>query len=90
MTSYHRCPKCNSDHMVDGAYVGGAQDARIVIGVDRHPDHGRLRQNMSTRIHASVCGSCGYAELYANQPGELYEAYSRGAGVRVGGDVAQV
>jgi predicted nucleic-acid-binding Zn-ribbon protein len=75
--SYHRCPKCASTQMVDGAWVAPAQGTRVVVGVDRHPDRGALPRPMSTQVHASVCGACGYVELYANQPRELYEAYRR-------------
>ena len=77
MTSYHRCGKCNSDHMLDGAYVADAQGTRVVVGVESHPERGRLTRTVSTQIHASVCGSCGFVELWANRPGELYEAYQR-------------
>lgn len=73
--SYHRCAKCASPHMVDGAWVAPAQGTRVVVGVDRHPDRGPLRRPTSTQVHASVCGACGYVEFYANKPGELYEAY---------------
>ena len=75
MSSYHRCSKCNSDHMIDGAYVADAQGPRVVVGVERHPDKGRLTHVVSTQIHASLCGSCGFIEFYANRPGELYDAY---------------
>jgi len=75
MGSYHRCSKCNSDRMIDGAYVADAQESRIVVGVDRHPDRGRLTHHTSTRVHASVCGSCGFVEFYANRPAELFDAY---------------
>jgi hypothetical protein len=47
----------------------------MVIGVERHPDRGPLAKPVSTQIHASVCGACGFIELYANKPAELYEAY---------------
>lgn len=77
MSGYHRCPKCNSDHMVDGAYVADAGGARVVVGTDHHPDRGRLPTAVSTQVHASVCGACGYVELYANQPAELYAMYRR-------------
>jgi predicted nucleic-acid-binding Zn-ribbon protein len=77
MGSYHRCAKCNSDQMMDGAYAADAQGTRIVVGVERHPDRGRLTRSVSTQVHVSVCGSCGYVELWANQPGELYDAYRR-------------
>ena len=79
MSAYHRCPKCNSDRMVDGAYVSDATGPRVVVGVDRHPDFGPLPRPMSTRIHASVCGACGFIELYADQPAELYQAYQAAA-----------
>ncbi len=77
MSAYHRCTKCNSDQMMDAAFVQGAQSARIVVGVERHPDRGPLPQVASTQLHASICGACGYVELYANQPGELFEAYRK-------------
>lgn len=77
MSTYHRCTKCNSDLMMDGAYVAGAQGPRVVVGVERHPDRGRLTRAVSTQIHASVCGSCGYVELWANRPAELWDAYQR-------------
>ena len=77
MASYHRCTKCNSDRMVDGAYIAGAQGPRIVVGVEHHPEKGRLTRVVSTQVHASVCGSCGYVELWANRPDEIWEAYDR-------------
>lgn len=73
--SYHRCPKCASDRVMDGAYVAEAQGPRVVVGVARHPDFGPLETEVSTGVHASVCGSCGYVELWANQPGELWDVY---------------
>lgn len=77
MTAYHRCLRCNSDRMIDGAYIADAQGPRVVVGVEHHPDRGRLTRAVSTQIHASVCGSCGYVELWANRPDELWEAYHR-------------
>jgi len=77
MSAYHRCPKCNSDHMIDGGYVADAHGPRVVVGVDSHPDRGSLTQSTSSMVHASVCGSCGFVELYANRPEELYAAYRR-------------
>ena len=77
MSAYHRCPKCNSDHMIDGGYVADARGPRVVVGVDQHPDRGILAHTASSMVHASVCGSCGFVELYANRPEELYAAYRR-------------
>jgi predicted nucleic-acid-binding Zn-ribbon protein len=77
MSGYHRCPKCTSDHMIDAAYVADSHGPRVVVGVDRHPDHGALERAVSTQIHACVCGACGFVELYANKPVELYDMYRR-------------
>ncbi len=74
--SYHRCPKCASDRVMDGAYMASAESAgKMIVGVRAHPDHGPLDRAVSTGVHASVCGSCGYVELWANRPEELWEHY---------------
>ena len=77
MSAYHRCSKCASPRMIDGAHIASADGPRVVVRVDRHPDHGPVERPVSTGIHAAVCGSCGFVEFYANQPGELYDAYHR-------------
>ena len=82
MSAYHRCPKCSSDQMMDGAYLADATSTRVVVGVERHPDHGPLERQASTQVHASVCGQCGFVELYADQPAELHDAYRRAARTR--------
>jgi len=79
MSAYHRCPKCASDHMMDGAYVADAGGAKVIVGVARHPDLGQLPRPASTQVHASICGACGFVELYANQPTEMFAAYRRAA-----------
>jgi hypothetical protein len=63
--------------MIDAAYVADSQGPRIIVGVEHHPDHGPLERTVSTQIHACVCGACGFVELYANQPAELYQMYQR-------------
>jgi hypothetical protein len=60
---------------MDGAFVSDAAGPRVVVGVARHPDHGPLPTTVSTQVHASVCGSCGHVELWANRPDELWEVY---------------
>ena len=75
MSSYHHCSKCASDQMMDGAYFADPGGQRVVVGIDRHPRVGPLARSASTQVHARLCGSCGFVELYANQPAKLYEAY---------------
>ena len=79
MSPYHRCSKCASPKMIDGAHIATADGPRVVVGVDHHPDRGPLQRPVSTGIHAAVCGSCGFVEFYANRPGELYDSYLRAA-----------
>jgi predicted nucleic-acid-binding Zn-ribbon protein len=77
MSAYHRCAKCASDRMIDAAYVADSQGPRVVVGVERHPDYGPLERTVSTQVHACVCGVCGFVELYANKPAEIYQMYRR-------------
>ncbi len=77
MTSYHRCHRCNSDKMMDGVYIVDAQGVRVVVSAERQPDPGGVSHPVSTLVHACVCGSCGFVELWANRPNELWEAYLR-------------
>ena len=65
--------------MMDGAFFADSGGQRIVVGLDRHPKGGPLGRTASTQVHARVCGSCGFVELYANQPAELYEVYCQAA-----------
>ena len=77
MTAYHRCQRCNSDMMMDGVYIMDATGVRLVLSAERHPDPGGVSNPVSTLVHACVCGSCGFVELWANRPNELWEAYQR-------------
>lgn len=77
MSIYHRCPKCASGDMIEGAWVADAQGVRVVVGIEGAPERSASQKGMSTRVHASVCGSCGFVELYANQPTELWDLYRR-------------
>ena len=77
MTSYHRCIKCNSDRMMDGVYIVDAQGVRVVVSAERQPDPGGVPDPVSTLVHACVCASCGYVELWANRPHEVWDAYTR-------------
>jgi len=38
VSSYHRCSKCTSNHMMDGAFFSDSGGQRIVVGIERHPD----------------------------------------------------
>lgn len=77
MSAYHRCTRCNSDMMMDGVYVADAGGTRVVVSVDSDGTPARATRPVSTQVHASVCGSCGFVELWANRPDELWDVYLR-------------
>lgn len=82
-----RCAACGSEHIIpmatvrDGGYNGfGARGLAAtlepVIAINTNPHAGILAQrHVLSRIHAWVCGECGYMPLFADDPQELYAAY---------------
>ncbi len=72
---------------MDGAFFADPAGQRVVVGIDRHPRLGPLARSASTQVHARLCGSCGFVELYANQPAELWEVYCEAG--RAGGPVRE-
>ena len=87
MSGFDRCGKCASDQIIHGAYLESTRESRIVVGTRLHPDHGPLERSVSTRVYACVCGSCGFVELYANQPRELYDVYQKASHRRTHAEV---
>jgi hypothetical protein len=63
--------------MMDGVYIVDDQGVRIVVSAEKRPEPGGESHPVSTLVHACVCGSCGYVELWANRPNELWEAFQR-------------
>jgi hypothetical protein len=54
-----------------GAEGGGG----VVAEVERHPRAIFLTGPVSRELHATVCGQCGFTELYVAEPEELLSAY---------------
>ena len=74
------CPKCTSEKMVPNARVMDrgqnnidAGDLTVVVYED--PDALIFKGSHSAQLSARVCGDCGYTELFAEDPQELYEVY---------------
>jgi hypothetical protein len=64
---------------MDGVYIMDATGVRLVLSARREPDPGNGSDPVSTLVHASVCGQCGFVELWANRPQELWDAYQQAA-----------
>jgi hypothetical protein len=73
------CPKCGSRQVIpavrvldhDGEY--GAKD--LSVRLDRNPDALIFKGSEVVELRASVCGRCGYVEMYATNPEALWTAY---------------
>jgi hypothetical protein len=80
------CAKCGSDVLIDHArviyhgHLNSAQD--LAVTVYRNPGAAFFREGVSGPLHATVCGSCGYTELYVTNSGELVEAFNEGEKAR--------
>lgn len=73
-----KCGKCGSTAVVPRAMVADRnQNAEndLKLRVDAQPSAIMFKQAARSAIHASVCSSCGYVELYADDPKALYDAY---------------
>jgi hypothetical protein len=53
---------------------GGEQNLRV--RVDAEPTAMMFKKCVRAPVHAWICGQCGYIELYADNPGELYQAFT--------------
>jgi len=82
-----RCATCGSERIIPMATVrdrahtalggsGFAIDAESVVAINTNPHAGIFAQrHVLSRIHAWVCGDCGYMPLFADDPQQLYAAY---------------
>lgn len=75
MTEKQGCAKCGSDRVLeDVRVVDGTLDEDLVAKVEREPHARRHEGAVSVPLKARVCGSCGFAELYASDPAILFRA----------------
>ncbi len=77
-----RCSKCGSEKIIplasvidQGEYSDGTLKARVGF---TNPEAWVFKGPVYARLKANICGECGYTELIAEKPAELYEAYLRG------------
>jgi hypothetical protein len=71
-----KCPKCSSSLLMDHLQVvSDGQDAgNLRVQAQAHPQAFLFRGAVSTLIEATVCGGCGYIELYSLDPKALVDA----------------
>jgi predicted nucleic-acid-binding Zn-ribbon protein len=79
MRKVEQCAKCGSSSVIQRAmvvdvYQGREQNLRVRVDAD--PAAVMFKKSVRSPIHACICGQCGYMELYADNPGELYQAFT--------------
>ena len=74
-----RCGKCGSESVVPHARItdrpgSGGETADLKVTVIRNRQALFFEKSISG-LKATVCGACGFVELYAKEPGSLWDAY---------------
>jgi hypothetical protein len=75
------CVKCQSEKIMPRVRleVGApyASAGGVVAVVDEEPEAMLLKLSHEGLMHVRLCGECGFAEFFVENPRELYEAYKR-------------
>lgn len=77
------CPKCGSSEVIpdvkiiDHAHLN--QPMELSATVYLNPEAWVFKGPVSHRLQARVCGACGYAEFYVDNPQTLLAAARRAA-----------
>jgi hypothetical protein len=53
---------------------GGERDLKVRVDAD--PTAMVFKKSTRSDVHAWICGQCGYLELYADDPADLYNAFT--------------
>ncbi len=74
-----KCKNCGSEKIILDVSVqdqGQHSDGRLKAHVGNNdPTAVFLREPVFARFKANICGECGFTELFASTPAELYAAY---------------
>jgi predicted nucleic-acid-binding Zn-ribbon protein len=82
MPENDRCPKCGSEDLfpqvriVDFAH-GNYDKRSLKVEIVENPEAWVFKGIHQGVLTATICGQCGFAELYVRDPQELLEVYRR-------------
>ncbi len=87
-----QCPKCGSDLVIPDARLveqdyGAAHT--VQVGEYASPGDSFFKWESRVDVRVQVCGACGFIELYAVTPDELYEAHRRAQTLQQGKEDAR-
>jgi hypothetical protein len=74
-----RCAKCGSEKVIpligiEDQGINSDGTLRALVGYS-NPEAWLFKGEVYARLHATICGQCGYTELTAHDPAALYAAY---------------
>lgn len=78
MYKMDKCAKCGSTAIAQRVMVADRDNANeldLRLRMDARPSAMVLKRPARSVLHACVCSSCGYVELYADDPQALYDAF---------------
>jgi predicted nucleic-acid-binding Zn-ribbon protein len=82
MPDNHRCPKCGSEDMIPQVRIvgfahGDFDKPSLKAEIVENPEAWVFKGIHQGVLTATICGQCGFAELYVKNPQELLEVYGR-------------
>jgi len=76
------CPRCGSTEIIPNLSIHGGEDHPSYIEVAEPEPVNRpfiwMQKSEQSHFKVDICGSCGYAELYAENYKALNEAHKKG------------
>ena len=78
MSNRVRCSKCGSDDQIPDVHIHGGFHARsLKVEIVEKPKAWLDKGIHEGILTATVCGQCGFTELYVKNPAELLKAYRK-------------
>jgi predicted nucleic-acid-binding Zn-ribbon protein len=75
------CAKCGSTRIIPRARVTelapDSHEVSVRVAVTERPEALVFKGERRVDTYAKVCGECGYAELYVDDPLALYDSYMK-------------
>jgi predicted nucleic-acid-binding Zn-ribbon protein len=85
MSEQGKCPKCGSAELIPGVRIvergEGGTKWSLHVEVYEKPDAILFKGPHAGTLTATICGQCGFAELFVSNPHELLAVYKKRSGV---------
>ena len=73
------CQNCGCQKVIPDVEIidrdGDSQDANLSVRIDRNPNAILMKGSEVVKLKASICGACGYVQMFAEDPMALWNAY---------------